>query len=150
MSEEVCTVSLSPRMKAAVHEFFKPFEQQLDCIIDSIPKLAAVHPIAICALYGSMLTGVSPWSDVNILILIKDSCSEELEFMRVMEDIREYIEAHLCTAVPVTLRIQNVSSFMDTAQETEFKRNFSENNAILWDDMTSVNRKFIEKLEKSD
>lgn len=142
------TTSLSPEVLEMVHEFCKPFREQYEAVADTLISLTGQYPIALCALYGSMLKGVRPSSDIDILVLVRDDYKEFGTLLDIDYNLSEAIDRNSVNQIKVDLKVRSVSGFLDVSRGTEFKRSFVENNLVFWEDGVSIDRRFIKKLKQ--
>lgn len=141
--KELCT-SLSPRMRKAVAEFFEPYYKQYIATRDALCQLASEFPIALCAVYGSMVKGVRPDSDIDILVLLRNDYSAYGGPSDLADELRGRLDTSRVNDIPLDIHVRSVRSFTDTSHGTEFKRSFSEANIVFWEDGVSVDRRFLE------
>lgn len=142
-------MELAPEVYAMGRKRFKKFEEQYMTIIDALVHRAEKYYICLIALFGSVLTGTRPGSDIDILILLKDDYKRDgINILDLRDDIRDYAESCRVNDIPLDLHVVSASSFVDTSHGTAFKHSFSANNEIIWEDGVTIDRRFIEIPER--
>lgn len=134
---------LSPGVIAKLKEFKRPFMDQFDSIERALIRCTSDYPIALCALYGSMLKGLSRHSDIDILVLLRDDYKSYGDILDVKIGLEDRIAAAAVNSIPVDLKVSSVSSFLDMSRGTEFKRSVSANNEVFWEDGVSIGREYF-------
>lgn len=142
MSDDL-SVSLSPKLLAGCKEFFRPFQEQYDSVVKTLCSMVESYPIALCAVYGSMVKGVRPGSDIDIIVLLRDDYKSYGSLLDISDDIGDAVEAGRVNDIPIDLHVRSVSSFFDVTRGTEFKQSFSEANIVFWEDGVTIDRGFF-------
>lgn len=126
---------MTDSFRKSVKEFFCPFREQYEAISYVLIRATGKYPVALIAVFGSILTGVGRNSDIDFLVLVKDeykSAGYNLHELKwILEDL---VEEGKVNKIPIDLTVTSVSSFLDLTTNTWFKRGFSDNNWVIWED----------------
>lgn len=126
---------MTPKLREAVERFHAPFDKQCDAVVAALIKVTSSFPIASIAIYGSILTAPGPRSDVDILVLLRDDYKERgYNYLDLKLDLEDITEVAKVNEIPVDLHVAVAHDFFDTSRDTDFKRSFSDNNVVMWED----------------
>lgn len=116
-----------------------PYVEQLKAVVAELVKHVDRIPIAAIAVYGSVLKGIGPRSDLDILVLVRDNFREQYpSFIDIDYEIQDIAEAARVNSVELDVHVSILSGFLDVTRDTGFKRSFSEANFVLWEDGVSL------------
>lgn len=134
---------IPPESLEACKRKFSPFHEQLRAVANALQSSAEELSICLIAAFGSVLGGLRPESDIDILVLISGYVDKGVSFLDAQDAVRDCAEAACINDIPLDLHIRDAMSFLDTSHGTEFKRSFSERNMVLWEDGVTIERRFI-------
>lgn len=138
---------IPPESLEACRRKFAPFHEQLYAVADALQDNAEELSICLIAAFGSVLEGLRPGSDVDILVLLHGYKEKGIPFLDAQDAVRDCAEDARINDVPLDLHIRDAMSFVDISHGAEFKRSFSERNRILWEDGVTIERRFISRDE---
>lgn len=127
--------TLSPRLLASYDRLLDKFWDQCNAAVAALVDNVGKFPIAAVVVYGSILKGIGPRSDVDILVLVRNDYKERgFDLLDMQLDLEDIVSDASVNDVPVDLHVTLARDFVDTTRDTAFKRSFCEDNAVAWED----------------
>lgn len=145
MERHACTLSLPQYVLEGACAGFQPFYKQYTAVCKKLEERASELSIALIAIYGSVVKGVRPGSDIDILVLLSPKYKiEGWDYLDLCDEIQETAESAKVNAIPLDVHIRSWESFRCLEYGEQFKRSLCSANKIIWEDGVTIDRRYIE------
>lgn len=124
---------LSNNIISKLDTFISQFTDRAILVCNELEDLARQYPIVIVLVYGSVLTGPYPGSDIDILVLFdKQGFHYQDEYLEMRDAISDICFKYEATPIPVDIQVFDFDSFLESDDTDSYKRGISAHNQIMW------------------